>query len=1029
MSPRLLLPLVVVFVAVALGGIFLFTSKSENAPAGAASGRSASTAPTHPSAVAPDALETPAAAPAAENTEHAERTEIEAASAPRSSASATAAAKPQAELTGQVFNVAGAPVAGATVHVSAAGELGFALPMDALGERLGGGTRRDVTTDAQGRFRFPGVTSGRQRVAVRAAKFAPFESTQVVVPAGSSHDMGAITLEAGGVLSGRVVDSRGAAVAGAQVRRVLEAEPGALVFIDGGGLAPSVELAQTDASGSFHVDTLPVGSFKLRAWHEEHPDQFTQVAVELAGQVVAPVTIVLDDGVAIAGRVVGAPAGTLGELLVRAAPRRSSAGGFEFDLEFDLSSGAKSQGGESRSAKVAADGSFAVRGLRRDKDYVLTLKRAERGAGEFFGSQLSSRVEARAGASGVELAYRPESSVVFQVIDSRTRMPIEKLDVKAGIEFPVPVEPDAGQARGHYPGGRVRAGKLRPRNPQDRLTLRVDSVGYQTWSRDDIALAEGAETDLGVIELTPTPVVRVTVLDDATGEPVRGARVSLSKVREPVRGGPFSVSRSIEVRAGDDEGSDVDEIDFDGDDTRTGRTDERGEVRLTSYEGERCELRVSHATYAPQRSAPFVCSASGDEQTLRLSKGGTALVTLLDANGAPLAGRQIERRDAGPQNRDELSFGATASNSAITDASGVARFERLAGGLHEFRPAKRQNSAVGGGAVMVFAGGGDQDEGWIELEVRDAESSALTLQAPLEVALRGRVREAGQALSGASLTLEKKPAAGAPRMPALPFGGGPRARTDSRGEYELSGVTPGEYTLSVSHPTRSMPTELAVRVGERDVQQDVELSLAIIEGRVLDGAGEPVSGARVWAEREESGGQATQRVRMVFATDSGGMGMLGGDNAGPEVFSDGDGRFTLRGVVTDTKLVVRSEGKGLQPARSGSLELTDSEIERGLQLVMQQAGQAEVSAFRADGSPAQMVLVIAVPDGDASTGADRKTAFIQDNGKTTLDGLAPGAWKITARPVGPSSGGSSAPPEQVVEIRAGESTPVRFDLP
>lgn len=928
MSSRLVLSLVVAFVALALGGIYLFMSKGDGPNSGAASGRSASVEPKPSGAASADPIDEPAARPTPAAAAPAERTEIETAAAPREVASPAAAAS-QAELTGVVLNAAGAPVAGAAVQVVPAGSFEFALPLEVLDERMPGARRREVNTDAEGRFRYPGVTSGRQRVSVRAAKFAPFETSQVVVPAGASHDMGAITLEAGGVLTGRVVDQRGAGVAGAQVRRVLEAEPGALVFFDAGGLAPSVELAQTDASGSFRVDTLPVGAFKLRTWHEEHPDQLTEVEVELPGQVVAPVTIVLDDGAAISGRVVGAPAALLGELTVRAAPKRSGGGGFDLDFDFDLSSGATPQGGEARSVKLSPDGAFQVRGLRRDKDYVLSLKRSQRSEGELFGSQLSARVEARSGTSGVELAYRPESSVVFQVIDARTRQPIEALDVKAGIEFPVPIEPRAGTERGQYPDGRVRAGNLRPRSPNDRLTLSVEAVGYQTWSREDIALVEGGELDLGVVELVPTPIVRVTVLDDATGQPVRGARVSLSKVREPAAGGSFSISRSISVNAGDDDGPDLDEIDFDGDQARSARTDENGQVRLTSFDGERCELRVSHKDFAPQRSAPFVCSASGDEQTLRLRKGGTALVTLLDAAGAPLAGGTVERRDSGAGRGDGLGFGVGANASAVTDANGVARFERLASGLHEFRPAKSQKGAITGGAVMVFASGDDQEEGWVELELREGESSTLTLQAPLEVAVRGRVREAGQALSGANLTLEKKPAAGAPRMPALPFGDGPRARTDARGEYELTGVTPGEYTLSVSHPTRAMPTEIALRVGERDVQQDVELSLAIIEGRVVDAAGEPVSGARVWAEREESGAQSTQRVRVVFASDSGGMGMIGGDGASPDVFSDSDGRFSLRGVLTETKLVVRSESKGLQPARSGSLELTENEVEPG----------------------------------------------------------------------------------------------------
>lgn len=1030
MTRRLVLPLVVVLAALVLGGMFLFTgADGARAPeAGAAPAKLAETPPPAAAAPAPDApsSDEPKA------TDAVERTAI-AANAPSAStpnAAATKATPAGVELTGVVVGASGAPVVGAKVFAGAEGSFDIGLPLDLLADSAGSTRRKHAVTDAEGRFRLSGVGTGRQSVAVRAPKFAPFDAPGVVIPAGAGHDMGVITLEPGGVVSGRVIDRRGAAIAGAHVRRVVEPQTGSLFFV-GGPLAPSVELAQSAADGSFLIDTLPVGSFKLRVWHEDHPDQTASGSVELAGQVVAPLSIVLDDGYTIAGTVTGAPASAASDLRVRASP--VSDDGIDFDFDFDL--GLEEQGGDSRSAKVAANGAFEVRGLRADKEYNLTLKRSARPENFEFGQRLSSRVQARAGARGVEIAFRPESSLVFQVIDARTREPIEQLNVMAGVGFAMPIAAQPGQERGRYKDGRVRAGNLRPRQPEDRVTLTVEAVGYRKWSREDIALVDGQALDLGVIELQPTPVVTVTVLDDATGVPVRDARVSLRKVREPSPGGSFEARRTISMRTESD-GGEVphDDFEFDGDDSRSARTDEHGAARLTSFDGERCELVVSHAKFAPLTSEPFVCSAAGDERVVRLRLGGSALVKLVDASGAPIAGGRVERRDSAQAAAGEMVFGPGANSSAVTDANGVARFERLSAGTHEFRPAKKDNGVIGGAGAFVMIAGMDSEDGeWSSVAVRDGETAEVTLQAPLELNLTGLVTEGGQPLAAATVSLAKKQSGDGPRMPQLPFGGGPQARTDSRGEYQLGGVAPGEYTMTVSHSSRAMPTELDVRVGERDLRQDVALSLAIVEGRIVGADGKPVSDVRVAAERHREGAQARPMMRMVIANDGGGMSMLSGGVAAPEVFTDEDGRYSLRGVISDAPIVVTAEAKGMQPARSAPLEVGENEVKRGVDLALAAAGSVEVSVFRADGSPAQMVVVTAVPVGDGANPADRKSGFIQDNGKTTVDGLAPGSWRITVRPVGPNvssgPGAASGAPEQVVEIKPRESTPVRFDLP
>ncbi|MBL8804600.1 MAG: carboxypeptidase regulatory-like domain-containing protein [Planctomycetes bacterium] len=992
----------------------------------------------------PDATSQPAAMPVAAssgNAAAAPRAELDAPSSPdptpgertaaaaapelaveNPAASAARAGNPATKLTGVVMSSAGAPVEGALVSARpSGGGFEFELPLE-LGDggARAAGRRSEATTDAQGRFELSGLRPGQQSLEVRAPRFARLQTRDVRAVEGVATDVGTLVLELGGVLTGVVVDRRGAPVAEARVLQLLESLGGGLMIVGG---APGVELARSGVDGSFRIDTLPAGPFRLRVTHEAHPDQATSGEVASPGQVLAPVSIVLDDGFTIAGRVVGLPA-SAGEHLVRASPKREGAGAIA-DFDFDLGAGV---GGESRSGKLRADGSFEIRGLRENQLYVLGLRKSARpGSGEFdFGQRLSSRVEARAGERGVELQYRPESTIVAQVIDAATRKPIEELELSAGVGFAMPVAAD-GRGRKSWPEGRIRAANLRPRRAEDRATLKLEAVGYRTYERNDIALREGEVVDLGVIELQAAPMVVVQVLDDATGAPLEGASVTLRVTPEASERGAF-VARTISIEASAGEEPD---FDFGGESTRVARTDAEGLARLSSFEGKRCSVLASHARFAPSTSAEFVGTPDASPLTLRLRKGGGALVKLIDAAGAPVAGARIERRAAG--DAEALGpFGPAGSSSEVTDAAGVARFERLAPGVHEFRPAPSGGGVMMGGDIAVFAGMSESEESaWGSVEVREAEFSELTLRAPLKVLVSGVVSEAGEPLVGASVSLDRRPADGAPRMPRLPFGGGPRAKTDSRGAYELKDVAPGDYILTVEHRSRAMPTELDVVVLERDTRRDVALSIATIEGRVLDSDGRALAGVRVRVERADEEGGPRAVFSIALGSTDGGVESIG-EFGGPEsVKTDSDGRYALRGVSTGVKLEVHAEAKGLQPARSEAFELSENELKSGVNLKLEQAGSAEVSVFRADGTPAQMVIVTATPEGEIAKSAERKTEFIQESGKALLDGLAPGTWRIAVRPVGLGGGGANgatAEPQAVV-VKPGVAANVRFDLP
>ena len=83
-------------------------------------------------------------------------------------------------------------------------------------------------------------------------------------------------------------------------------------------------------------------------------------------------------------------------------------------------------------------------------------------------------------------------------------------------------------------------------------------------------------------------------------------------------------------------------------------------------------------------------------------------------------------------------------------------------------------------------------------------------------------------------------------------------RTDEEGHYEIEGLQPGPYMLSVvkvdSMTQRSRLFETEIQLTNKNLQKDVELPEGEISGRVLDAETlEPIEGARVTLERKQAG--------------------------------------------------------------------------------------------------------------------------------------------------------------------------------
>jgi protocatechuate 3,4-dioxygenase beta subunit len=439
---------------------------------------------------------------------------------------------------------------------------------------------------------------------------------------------------------------------------------------------------------------------------------------------------------------------------------------------------------------------------------------------------------------------------------------------------------------------------------------------------------------------------------------------------------------------------------------------------------------VRHAEHAPWRSEVFPAPKTAQEREVRLGLGGRVTARLIGPDGAPVAGGQIEHQAPSPDGG--FTARSLGGGGEVTNASGEVVYEHLEPGTHRFRRAKPSGGGffTEGGAMLVrMTGMPGEERGWVEVLVAEGGASEVELIAPPEVTVTGRVREAGDPLAGATVELVRREEDGSAGL-SLPMlgGGGPQAETDGEGRYRLEGVEPGEYTLRVRHSSRAMAAEVELVVGDADVRRDVDLSVAIIEGSVTDGAGQPLAGVRVWPERARpEGSPQTLRVMAFATTDGGGatFSLDGGGFGAVQARTDADGRYQLRGVAPDVELQVRAEGEGVQPARSEELRLAHDEVRRNVDLVLATAGRIEVQAFRADGSPARNVLVTAEPA--EGTAGEQQVELVGDDGRVVLDSLAPGTWRLTARTVGPEE---TAPiPEQSVVVVAGEQAQATFNVP
>lgn len=338
---------------------------------------------------------------------------------------------------------------------------------------------------------------------------------------------------------------------------------------------------------------------------------------------------------------------------------------------------------------------------------------------------------------------------------------------------------------------------------------------------------------------------------------------------------------------------------------------------------------------------------AGERVRVVLGPGVVVRLAARTSDGAPAVGVRVEAGTYGP-----------ARASLVTDAAGRAESAPLpwAGSVDVEVPAQ-PGWSWRSGSHPVPAG-----------------ASAVEVALTVERAgtLRGRVTDAatGRPIAGASVGL-----GWTHEVPV---------RTDGEGRYEHTGV-PGDGYHDLSVRAAGYATAEVRFRGRPEGPLDVALATAAtLTGRVVDGAGRPLAGARVLATGSRFDG-AEQRVSIA------------------DTASGADGRFRLEGLSADLphEVVVALAGHGrvnlAVPALGppgAARDLGDVPLGPGRALAGRVTGPAGGSR------PGATVTLEGPLEGLAAEGpryGREEERRADDLGRYRFDDLAPGRYRLSAR--------------------------------
>lgn len=403
-------------------------------------------------------------------------------------------------LRGIVVDHEGKPIADASVSARPSNNNTRGQQTFGWGER----------TDDQGKFEMDGLVAGDYSVeANHEDHVSPDPAPKVTLVAGDNEEL-RLTLEAGGTITGRVVDANRRPVPGASARVV------------GKGWWSSSN-AHTADDGTFTIDAVRPGEHRIvadRGWLREMrapgttDDDVQGVPVTVrAGETVSVDLVVEEQFGKIEGRVVDADGAPVDDAFVHARRVSDSAAASSKRGRASVRWGAW---GARKPALTDQDGTFSLEELEVGTHTVMAMRK---GGGEGV----------------VESIKTGSTGVVVQLSDGATMS--GKVTLAAGgspKRFSVSVSaPAVGVWRDESffeTGGTFKMTDL----PPGAYDITVTATEGTTTAKAD--LSQGKDASGISLVLTPKIDVTGTVVDVKTGAPVPGMKVSIM----PRKGGGFS---------------------------------------------------------------------------------------------------------------------------------------------------------------------------------------------------------------------------------------------------------------------------------------------------------------------------------------------------------------------------------------------------------------------------------------------------------------------------------------------------------
>ncbi|HEY3174803.1 MAG TPA: carboxypeptidase-like regulatory domain-containing protein [Candidatus Polarisedimenticolia bacterium] len=915
------------------------------------------------------------------------------------------ALRPAAALEGTVRDATGRPISGATVSVAGPPPIPIAVPIPIF---FPVGVD-PVESDAQGRFlleRLPPKVD--IKISVESPAFAPWEMPGIRLRPGERRSGMEVLLDAGLMITGRVLDPERKPVGGASVTasRKREGGPGGFVIrIDagrgskaggrggpvrsgmGGDEYPPV---QTDPDGVFRVRGARPGIWSLEVKaHGYAPGSVGGLKLEESASSLDAGDIALQPGAAIRGRAVTGAGDPVP--FARGFARKEFSPVGEFT--------------------TAEDGSFVIGDLTAGEPLTVSID-----ADGFSAVEKAGLV---APLDDLEITLTAASRVSGRVLDRETRRPIGDFAISmsrsrgaGGGAMRMAMAIEGPETTFHTEDGTFTIEDADP----GKATVTARAPGYRDFTMRDLEIPTGR--DMADLEFTleRSASVSGTVSDDR-GRPLPGVEVR----KKEASGGMGFTMRGMT-----------------GDDGAT--TDGDGNFLLAGLERGLMTLSFAHPEF---EAADHDVDTSRDIEGLRvsLSRGATLSgVVLREADGSPVPGATVAATAAGSDRFGGARPATTGPDGAfLLESIGAGRYS-LRAEAPGLRPALLDDLVVSAGAspppIELRLGGGVTLSGTIT-GVKESELSRFTVRAmsggmggfgtTAAVDATGRFEMKGLAAGTLTLLAGSGMFGGksATRTVAIPEGTAtfettiefPRgsrvegivtrggqpvegatvifmdaatratvtATTDTSGHYTAEDLDDGEYNVSVLQFTAGLSHSTRASV-KGDKQLDIEVPLAKIAGFVTDAStGHPLDDATITIKREGA------------APASAGAGFM----FRQEAATDATGYYEIEGLDDGTwTLTARRQGYGFL-SRSVTLGPGISPGEISFDLA-----RVDAFALRAidavTGLPPRSLgaLVLSgggdplAPSGSGATAVYQGRLSADATGVFRLDSLQPGRYRV-----------------------------------